>query len=128
MATNPVNLQIPANSQGVANCVANAAYFQRVTLTWDGNTAVFSGSGEGVAMTLPSGETTLQFTPDSAARTVSATFEYSSSGSGGPFSAAAVRDPVVTNKGGFNVIEVTSEDSTDNDNNDSYLTIATVAR
>jgi hypothetical protein len=128
MAANPVALQIPAGSQGTINCLANATFFQRVTLTWSGQAVVFSGTGEGKAMTLPNGDSMYTLPPSVTALTIAATFEYSSVGASGPFQKATVRDPVVEDKGGFHVIQVTSEDSTDNDWNDSYLTIATVAR
>ena len=128
MATNLVQLSIPASSQGVANCVSNASYFQKVTLTWGSTTAVFTGTGEGQPMTTSDGSQSVQIPPDEAARTISVQFEFSPNGSGGPFSMAVVKDPIVTNKGGFNVIEVTSEDSSDNDFNDSYLTVVTVAK
>ncbi len=127
MASNPVSLSIPASSQGVINCLSNAAYYQRVSLSWPGHTVVFSGTGEGQSMKTASGDDVYSIPPTPAAFTISATFEYSKSGSSGTFHKASVKTPVVTDKGGFNVIEVTSEDSTDNDNNDSYLTIATVS-
>ena len=126
--SNPVSIPIPASSQGVINCVANAAYYQRVTLTWGSTTVVFAGTGEGTPMTTADGETTAQIPPTPDAFNIQALFEFSTNGSSGPFSPATVREPVISNKGGFNVAEVMSEDSTDNDNNDSYLTVATVAR
>ncbi len=128
MADNPVQLSIPASSQGIINCLANAAYYQRVTLAWPGHTIVFAGSGEGQPMTTPDGSTTYAILPTPGAFQISATFEFSQTGPSGTFQKASVKDPVISDKAGFHVIEVTSEDSTDNDNNDSYLTIATVSK
>jgi hypothetical protein len=128
MASNPANLSIPAGSQGAITCLANAAYYQRVTLSWGSTTVIFSGTGEGIAMTTSTGDQLFLIPPNKDALSISATFEYSTTGKNGTYGKASVNTPIISDKGGFHVIEVTSEDSTDNDNNDSYLTITTVAK
>ncbi|WP_273291807.1 hypothetical protein, partial [Winogradskyella sp.] len=55
---------------------------------------------------------------------ISAHFEYSPTGSSGPFYDAVVKDPMISTVGGTTIITVTSEDSNDQDNNDSYLIIS----
>jgi hypothetical protein len=127
MASNPVAIGIPGDASGVISCVAHAAYYQRVTLQWSilssQTTVVFTGSGEGVAMKDEDGQTSYELGPTRQGYQIMATFEYSTSGPNGPFQMATVQDPIVTQKGGFTITEVTSEDSTDNDNNDSYLNV-----
>lgn len=122
MASNPVSISIPANTQGAITCLANAAYYQRVTLAWGNNSVVFGGTGEGQPMVTQDGQNTCLLAATDQEYQITATFEYSSNGPGGPFRMAHVHDPVISSKGIFTVIEVTSEDSTDNDYNDSYLT------
>lgn len=123
MATNPVSVTIPKDAMVTLTAVANAGWYQRVTLTWPGNTVVFQGSGEGVAMTMPNGQDVMDVGPAVQPYQISALFEFSSSGPNGPFSRARVQNPVILSKGPFTINQITSEDSNDNDNNDTYLTI-----
>lgn len=127
MPSNPIDISIPANSQGFINCVSNASYYQRVTLRWGDHTAIFEGTGEGQPMKLASGDAAYLLEPSPSPYRISIDFQYSTDGSHGPFRGARVSDPVTTGKGLFTVIEITSEDSSDNDKNDSYLTIALVS-
>jgi hypothetical protein len=126
MASNPVALTIPANAKGIINSVSNAGWYQRLTLTWSGGSAVLQGSGEGQPMKTPDGKASLEFAPLPQGYQISATFEFSPSGPSGPFSRALVQNPIVTTNGPFTITQVTSEDSTDNDNNDTYLTVVAV--
>jgi len=127
MPSNPVRIPIPAGSQGNINCVANASYYQRVTLSWPGDSCLFTGTGEGQPMKTPDGQTSVSIGPTGGGFELTATFEYSTSGPQGPFRLATASKPIVERKGLFTVIQVTSEDSTDNDLNDSYLTIVMVS-
>lgn len=124
MATNPVSLSIPANGRGNISAVCNAAWYQRLTLTWAGGAAVFQGTGEGVAMTTAAGESAI---PLPQAAEVTAKFESSRPGSSGTLVLAAVQNPIVTTQGAFTLVQVKSEDSTDNDFNDTFLTIVSVS-
>jgi hypothetical protein len=120
MASNPVQIPIPGDSSGSITCNSHAAFYQQVTLQVAGNTVIFSGTGEGVAMTTQDGSTSYPLPPTRQGYSISALFQFSSSGPKGPFqNAVSVQDPI--NSPPF--ITVTSEDSTDNDNNDSYLII-----
>lgn len=127
MASNPVSIPISGDSSGLIVCNAHAAYFQRVSLTWSisgsQTTVVFSGSGEGVSMKTQNGSTSAELPATRQGYSISALFEYSTSGSNGPFYQAVVNDPTTISADGTTIITVTSEDSNDQDNNDSYLII-----
>lgn len=127
MATNPVSIQINGDSNVAIACNSHAAYFQRVTLTWtvlhSTITVVFFGSGEGVPMTTSEGATGYKFTTKQGI-TISALFEYSPTGSSGPFYLGVVQGPNYNQIDGTTIITTTSEDSNDQDNNDSYLIIS----
>jgi len=126
VATNPVQIQLKPCTQLLITCDSHAAYFQRVKLTWNGGGVVFQGSGEGVAMATPSGQTLYQL-PGSVPMTVTAQFEYSPTGPGGPFKLAQVVEQPVTHMGQKTmIIDVTSEDSIDKDDNDSYLSLVLI--
>lgn len=126
MATNPVQIQLNPFAQGFISCNSHAGYFQRVTLTWNGGGVVFQGTGEDVAMTDSSGDTLYTLPASAVPMTVSAKFEYSTSGPNGPFSLAQVEQPVIHKGQTAMIIDVTSEDSTDNDDNDSFLSLVLI--
>lgn len=126
MATNPVSINIPKDAMVTLTAVANAGWYQRVTLTWPGNTVVFQGTGEGVAMTTPDGQDVRDVGPALQPYQISALFEFSQNGPSGPFSRARVQNPVILTKDPFKITQVTSEDGADNDNNDTYLTVVAV--
>ena len=126
MPSNPANFTIAANSKGIINAVSNAAWYQRVSLTWGQNSAVLQGTGEGVAMKTPSGDTAINFPQSDQGYQLTALFEFSRSGPSGPFERARLQDPIVTQNGPFTITQFKSEDSTDNDFNDTYLTVVAI--
>lgn len=128
MSTNPATIPISGDSTGSISCQANAAYYQRVTLTWtilrSTTTVVFTGSGEGVAMKTAQGQTSYELPPTRQGYGITALFEFSPSGAGGPFQKAlALRGPTTSNSGGSTTVVTSSEDKNDGDYNDSVLTI-----
>jgi hypothetical protein len=124
MATNPVQIPINGDSSGSITCNSHAAYYQRVTLNFLNTQVVFSGTGEGVPMTTQSGATVYPLPPTRQGYSISALFQFSTSGQNGPFqNAVSVQNPIISQEGNTTFISVTSEDSTDNDDNDSYLII-----
>lgn len=126
--TNPASISVEANSSLHIFSVAHAAFYQQVILSFDSNMsnpiATFMGSGEGVPMTLPNGEKFITIATGSNTA-LYAQFNYSTSGSEGTFvPAVVVCAPIVVGQApGPVMISVTSEDYTDNDDNDTYLTI-----
>jgi hypothetical protein len=123
-ATNPVTVQIPRETHGSVFCNSHAAFWQKVTLGMpDGSTHVFQGAGEDKVMTGPNGETSFPVSGDrSHPSPVSCTFEFSRNGQNGTFYKARVADPVITPGNEMTQILVVSEDDSDDDFNDSYLT------
>ena len=111
MVTNPVDIYISGDSQGCVICHAHAAFYQRVTLTWTigqrTESVVFEGSGEGVPMKTAGGETIHMLPLSRQGYTISALFEYSRSGSTGPFSRAKVNSPIISTNGHATVVTVT---------------------
>ncbi|MCW3463152.1 hypothetical protein [Chitinophaga nivalis] len=120
---NPTIIAIPAKTQGIISCISNAYNMQRVTLSWDNAEIVFTGNGEDKPMLLPNGDDSflLPFAPSSY--NIQALFEFAEE----PFekfsTVDSVQQPIITQKAMFTTIEIMSEDSTDNDNNDSYLSL-----
>lgn len=121
---NTASIPVLANSQVAVNCIAHAGFMQRVTLTGPGLSLVFQGQGEGVAMTLSNGETSYLIPQNASDYTIFANFEFSPIP---PYDnylpANAVGKPIVTGNPPFVTVAVTSEDSSDNDQNDSYLSL-----
>lgn len=125
--SNPVAITVEPNSKLHILCVAHAAYYQQVTLSFSQDMSspigTFSGSGEGVAMTLSGGGTTLS-NDTGTNNTLYAQFQFSTTGPGGSFQQATVCAPIIVGTSPNPVITtVTSEDLVDSDDNDSYLTI-----
>ncbi|HYO61894.1 MAG TPA: hypothetical protein VEU29_08350 [Actinomycetota bacterium] len=131
MPSNPVTLQVQKGA-GAFWCFSNASYLQRVTLEISAsneNPYVFEGSGEGQLMTCDrSGGPTLPFT-EPADFTVTATFEYSETVDPPQFKMAHIlKEPVVDRTTSRYIAQVESEDSTDEDDNDSWLQVVSWAR
>jgi hypothetical protein len=122
MEPNPVEVRVPEPWDGVVQCQANASYYQRVTLTINGQQVAFGGTGEGQPMSLPDGRTTYPLGSTRGDQRIPCLFEFSPSGPNGPFSDAAVLAPTYVETPNGIFIQVQSEDSVDNDYNDSVLT------
>ena len=123
MQTNPYSLTIPAHDVGIISCDAHASYHQKVTISGfpDGSTITFSGSGEGVPMK-HDGRTSYSFGPFNDQITLSILFQFSENGTS--FTNGFIRNPPTRiESGAWTIINITSEDATDNDDNDSYLHI-----
>ncbi|MBI3884378.1 MAG: hypothetical protein HY302_01410 [Opitutae bacterium] len=118
--SNPLSLQIPvtqANQTIYATVESFAAYTQRITITLpDSTTRQFQGSGEFVQL----GTFTFRTTA-AGFYTFTVKVEYQSS-PGGPWqlSADVVSASQVVNT--LNYTVVFSEDATDDDDNDSFIT------
>ena len=124
MANKQVDVPLPAFEQGMATCMANAAYWQRVTLVIGTSRAVFTGTGETVPMEWAPGEQMFDIPGSTSATTAHLLFEYSKNGPNGPFLPAAVSKPVIQKGKTLILVTVVSEDSADNDLNDSYFTLS----
>jgi hypothetical protein len=127
--TNPAQISITSNTTLHIFCVSHAGFFQQVTLSFNqdmsNNIGTFSGTGENVAMALADGKNVLTAKTGNN-KTLFAQFRFSKSGPNGPFRpAVSVCAPIVNGTPPNPVFTtVTSEDSGDDDNNDSYLTVA----
>lgn len=117
-ATNPVAVDVSQNHTVYLSCLAHAAYQQKVTASFNADlsnpVATFTGSGENVLMNAAAGQTTVSV-PTGAKQQLYVLFQFSSGN--GFQNAVRVCQPV---KAGA-VTQVTSEDATDNDDNDSYF-------
>ncbi|GJE89855.1 hypothetical protein PsYK624_059650 [Phanerochaete sordida] len=123
---NPFHIGVNVGQTVTLTVMAHAAYWQQVTFSSvpgaSGN-IVFIGNGEGVPMK-QNGQTSYTIPAQSDGYLIGVFFQFSTVGSGGPFNTAVINtlpEPVVADQ--EIIIEVTSEDSTDSDNNDSYATI-----
>lgn len=119
MYPNPVTVRIPSDSSFQFSSVANAAYYQLITITQNGKqVASFGGTGEGVQMKQSDGSTTYSGATRQSTQ-LSLLFQYSTNGPSGPFSNSKV---TVDTTAGI-VTTIATEDSIDNDNNDTVLTL-----
>lgn len=127
VAANPIVLTIPAGASATIQAVSNTAWYQQITVDWGAGPVVLAGGGEGVPMATTDGRTTLEVAPSAQGYQVNATFRFSRTPSG-PFLLGWVREPVVTSKGAYSAVRVMmSEDSSDDDDNDTYLTLIAVS-
>lgn len=121
--SNVVTVTLKAPSGGSIICMSNAAFYQRVTISLPDDTLVFKGSGEQVMMTMPDGKTNYIIGKFGTDISVTLTFEYSQQGSEGPFY------PVNQTRASQNdgpihfVYLISTEDATDNDFNDTFVSI-----
>jgi hypothetical protein len=137
--SNPYNVgTFPAGSSAFVTAQSHAAFTQRATITGPPATVggsntvcTLQGSGEGVNMNVLSSTPTqanptrCTFAPATTANPLplSVLFQFSSAGPSGTF-VNTPRTSATTNQFANIVqIAVTTEDSTDNDNNDTILTI-----
>lgn len=125
IASNPLILNIDFG--GNVTCTSHAAYYQRVTISYqirgESYSTIFSGTGEDVPMTDSDGQTTYELVSYRTGYSISCLFEYSTNGETGPFSKAVVQEPIIVQNGDTTTITVTSEDSTDHDDNDVVMVV-----
>ncbi|EKM58647.1 uncharacterized protein PHACADRAFT_207448 [Phanerochaete carnosa HHB-10118-sp] len=128
---------IPANQTvqthtGHNHCSSMAAFFQSISFSGIPGipNTVFSGSGEGTSLTAspvtpsPGNTKGLVILPTTDGFLLTLFFQFSSSGSGGPLQTAVINNlPESVVADNELILTVTSEDSVDNDNNDSEVTI-----
>ena len=114
---NPYTTRIPSDTGYTFSFVSNAAYFQRATVSINGQvSAVFTGQGEAVPMTQQGGAASYGGATRQAMN-ASILFEYSTDGSNyAPSTVAQVWNSA-------SLVLVGTEDSTDNDNNDTVMTL-----
>ncbi|KAJ6523175.1 hypothetical protein B0H19DRAFT_1277041 [Mycena capillaripes] len=113
----------PVGSSARVTGITNALFTQKVTITGAAGTpdCILQGSGEGIAMTVVGTPTrttdcTLMPATTSEALPLSLRFEFSSTGPSGTFANAETFGNTIT-------ITTITEDSTDNDLNDTFVTI-----
>lgn len=123
-APNPVAVDVSQNHTVYLSCLAHAGYQQKVTASLNADlsnpVAVFTGSGENVPMT--SGGQAMVSVPTGAKQQLYVLFQFSSGN--GFQNAVRVSQPA---KAGA-VTQIVSEDSTDNDDNDSYFLLVDTAK
>lgn len=125
MATAKITLKRPKG--GSIICMSNAAFYQRVTIVFPDHTMVFSGGGEEVVMKTDKGER-LHIIKKSEDVEVKMTFEFSQNGPGGPFQPAKQLRLSRHGRGVKRMITVSSEDSTDADFNDTFVSISYISQ
>ncbi|MEM9888374.1 MAG: hypothetical protein AAF849_20940 [Bacteroidota bacterium] len=136
---NEVNLVIPGGSKGMITCTSHAAYYQKVVVHYDvrkedgsaggGGKIDFLGTGEDVIMKTSDGRDNVQIpfanTPADGQINLTIDFYFSPSKPRRQSDyqpAKSVRmTPIKAHH--HNTIQILSEDSIDNDDNDSFLVI-----
>ncbi|MGI9487684.1 MAG: hypothetical protein ACR2RF_17755 [Geminicoccaceae bacterium] len=131
--SNPLTITIPeetigATASGGLSCVANADFKQRVDVeVTDSNGAKiegqFKGSGNGTSMTLSDGKKHLNFSELEAPIDVKMQFSYDSGSGYQDNRSNEVFEKIDFNNSKVKAYTVRTEDSVDNDNNDTYLTL-----
>lgn len=125
---NPLSLSIPSGFPLQLSCQSHAAFFQNVQIGTPIGIVQFTGTGEGVTMSITSGGSGTSFVvptqPD--AYMIELLFQFSKS-AGGALSLSNIQhNPVMIEGALVTTISVESEDASDNDDNDSILTITIV--
>jgi hypothetical protein len=116
---NPISVTVASDSNFQFSCVANAAFYQRLTISQNGKAvATFSGSGEGVQMKQSGGSTTYSGATRQSAQ-FSLLFQYSTTGPNGQFQNSTVTADTIAGI----VTTITTEDSIDHDDNDTVMTL-----
>jgi hypothetical protein len=116
---NPINVKIDSDSNYQLSCVANGSSAQRVTVSQNGKTlATFSGAGDGIQMKQADGSTTCAGSTRQPTQ-LSLLFQHSNNGPKGPFQNSTV---TMQSSAGI-VTTIASEDSLDQANNDTVLTL-----
>jgi len=125
---NPYPVTLAGRNSFRFSAVANASYFQRVTMSFSGGDddagVVFNGRGEGVAMTTADGKTSYLIPQVTTQVTCTLLFQYSTDGT--KFVNANVVS--VSNSGTSpdpQTLTIGTEDAQDGDNNDTLLTLVT---
>lgn len=129
---NPYTYQLPKKWESIQlTAVSNAAYYQKLTVNFGGETIVFSGSGQEVQLKTADGSEGVFFTraDHPGIDSISLKFEYEIK-QGGTTQLAKVYGPFIDNvdKDGkiYSSVTFGSEDSTDNDKNDTFVTMSVV--
>lgn len=128
-ASNPYVSQFPVGASASVSAESHASFYQIVDLDdGAGTTCVLKGTGEDVQMLTPAGANSCTFvaTSDTIPVTLSALFQYSKSGPSGSTSNSHVQTAHVADDGPFlDVITVHTEDDSDDDDNDTFLSTVT---
>ncbi|KAJ7899777.1 hypothetical protein B0H13DRAFT_1883670 [Mycena leptocephala] len=128
--SNPYSLgPFAPGSTAFVTAESHASFTQKVTITGPPAVCTLQGSGEGRDMTVP-GTTSTQCSfepvPTSDSLTLSVLFQFSPTGSSGPFSNTPVVASSTNTLGIVTSVVATTEDST-NDDNDSIVTITVIS-
>ncbi|MBT3366696.1 MAG: hypothetical protein HN472_07915 [Nitrospina sp.] len=126
MPSNPMNYPIPAGITVELSCESKAAYYQQVTITTDNSdfSCVFQGTGEDIPMLINNNQMMTNIASQGEDYNLILYFEYSTDGGRpGTFKPAHINnEPKIQHPtADITLAWVSSEDSTDNDNNDSVL-------
>lgn len=113
---NPYTARIQGDSNYSFSFVSQAQYFQRATVSVGQVSIVFNGQGEGVAMTQQDGSTSYRGTTKQP-MSASVLFEYSQDG------ATYILSTVAQVWNTSTLVMVGTEDATDDDNNDTEMTL-----
>lgn len=116
------SIAIPAYCLGQITCRANALWVQTATLTWEDDNnqttkCVFTGSGEKKELMSSNGTTMCPLPPRNKDYSIQCAFTIVGD------KAPKVQDPTTSTDGQRTRVEIRTEDDTDNDYNDTWLTI-----
>jgi Fucose-binding lectin II (PA-IIL) len=119
--TGTVYVPVEPNNTWQINCISNATYPQRVTITLPGAPpAVFTGQGENRQMTTSSGTMCWMVQSNSCSRSATILIE---NFQGGRWVPSKVMQPIVTDMGMAKFYIIKSEDGSDDDWNDATVYI-----
>ncbi len=117
MATNPLNYKLPAAiGGGDITCLSKSANAQLVIVIFDTNNAIaFTGSGVGTILTAHGGTTHVPVPHSSVPIPITVIFFSHSHSYKGPMELTAIKEPVVTNRPWGNIVNITSQNSSAED-------------
>ncbi|KAJ7198120.1 hypothetical protein GGX14DRAFT_573676 [Mycena pura] len=121
---NPLSLgPFPPGSTALVTARSNAKFTQKVVVTGPPAECTFQGSGEDVAMKTSDSSTQCIFAPATTSDTLSLSLLFQFSSNGVDFKDPLIVDVSTNTTGNVVSVRAVSEDSTDNDKNDSEVTI-----
>lgn len=120
--TSGTTITIPQNTAIAMSGTTYSAAYENVTVNMAGyNPIVFSGTGENIPLTC--GGQTLISVDSGSATSLTINFQYSTSGSSGPWLTPTVLPPVTAQNGSYVTVTIKTENGDDSDNNDTIFVL-----
>ena len=123
MGSNPLIVTIPVSCVGQVIAMTNSSWGQRATVSIDNvQVGVFEGTGAATPMQLITGAPSIPISTTRSTQSCSIFFEYSPTS--GTWAPATVNSPVTTTADNLTTIQITTEDTSSLNNNNTVIMIS----